>query len=371
MVHSRREEKLMQKALELAQNGYGMVEPNPMVGCVIVKHGEVIGTGWHERYGHAHAEVQALADCREKGAEPEGAEMFVTLEPCCHTGKTGPCTEAIIKAGINRVWAAVEDPSNHGAGKGFSRLSDAGVEVKAGLCEKQARYLNRAFFKWTKTKRPWVVLKWAQSSDGFLSSLRNRWISCNASREDVHRLRRSCQGILVGIRTVIADDPLLTPRPSDGKKPTRIVLDSRLTLPLDCKLINTADSPTLVVVTLNAMIAEQLKAEAIFEAGMDILAVAQSSGKCDLNIVIEELGKREMSKLLVEGGAEVIESFIAGGHADEVRVYVSPQELGEDGRVPSKRAMQRFAEGQGLFHTEQLTFGHDKCITGLVREELY
>jgi diaminohydroxyphosphoribosylaminopyrimidine deaminase/5-amino-6-(5-phosphoribosylamino)uracil reductase len=243
----------MQAALRLAQRGIGSVEPNPAVGCVIVKSGQVIGKGWHKRFGGAHAEINALEDCGTQSASPEGATMYVTLEPCCHSAKTPPCTDAIIDAGLAKVVVATVDPSEHANGKGVEQLRNVGIEVQTGVCEAQARLLNAAFIKFAATGKCWVTVKWAQSIDGKMTwadqSRERRWVSGKKSREDVHKLRRRVQAILVGINTVLADDPLLTARPSKGRKPTRIVLDSRLRIPLDCRLLATAKKVPLMIVS--------------------------------------------------------------------------------------------------------------------------
>jgi diaminohydroxyphosphoribosylaminopyrimidine deaminase/5-amino-6-(5-phosphoribosylamino)uracil reductase len=206
------DDKYMQVALKLAQRGVGSVEPNPAVGCVIVKAGRVVGRGWHRKFGAAHAEINALEDCRRLGVSPRGATMYVTLEPCCHYAKTPPCTDAIIDASLTKVVVAAIDPSEHANGKGIEQLRSEGIEVRTGVCETQARLLNAPFIKFAATGRCWVILKWAQSIDGkmALADQNNgrRWISGEQSRKDVHKLRRRVQAILVGINTVLADNPL-------------------------------------------------------------------------------------------------------------------------------------------------------------------
>ncbi len=261
--------KYMGMALRLARRGIGFVEPNPAVGAVIVKANQIIGKGWHKKFGGPHAEINALEDCKTLGIEPRGAAIYVTLEPCSHEGKTGPCTQAIIEAGLAKVFVAMIDPSEHAGGKGIEQLRDAGIEVQTGTCETEARLLNAPFIKFAATGRCWVTLKWAQSIDGKVATAEPRpsgsgWISGEQSRKDVHKLRRRAQAILVGVNTVIADDPLLTPRPSKSKKLIRIVLDNNLRIPLDCKLIKTArKSPVLIyaredIVRTNPEIAEKI-----------------------------------------------------------------------------------------------------------------
>jgi len=210
--------KYMGMALRLARRGIGSVEPNPAVGAVIVKANQVIGKGLHKKFGGPHAEINALEDCKTLGVNPRGAAMYVTLEPCSIQGKTGPCTQAIIEAGIAKVFVATIDPSEHAGGKGIEQLRDAGIEVLTGICETKAKILNAPFIKFAATGKCWVILKWAQSIDGKVAwaepqPSRGDWISGGQSRKDVHKLRRRSQAILVGVNTVIADDPLLTARP--------------------------------------------------------------------------------------------------------------------------------------------------------------
>ncbi|MFB0524826.1 MAG: bifunctional diaminohydroxyphosphoribosylaminopyrimidine deaminase/5-amino-6-(5-phosphoribosylamino)uracil reductase RibD, partial [Phycisphaerae bacterium] len=243
----------MQIALRLAARGIGSVEPNPAVGAVIVKDSQIIGKGWHQKFGGPHAEINALQDCKKIDVSPQGATMYVTLEPCCHYAKTPPCTDAIIAAGLAKVVVATIDPSEHANGKGIQQLRNAGIEVQAGLCEAQARLLNAPFIKFAATGKCWVILKWAQTIDCKLAyadrTEQQRWISNEQSRKDAHKLRRRAGGILVGINTVIADDPLLTPRPGRGKQPTRIVLDSSLRIPLNCQLLATAKKAPVLILT--------------------------------------------------------------------------------------------------------------------------
>ena len=320
----------MQTALRLARKGVGHVEPNPAVGCVIVRDGKIIGRGYHRRFGGPHAEIEALRDCAAKGHDPAGATIFVTLEPCCHHGKTGPCTEAIIAAGIGRVVAAVGDPAAYVAGKGFARLRKAGIAVEVGLCGEDAARLNAPFFKFARTGLPWVILKWAQSRDGYLARKKagkRRWISNAESRRDVHRLRRRCQAILVGVNTVIEDDPLLTPRPSMGKRPLRVIVDSRLRIPPSSRVLDTREFPTLVVTTKQGL-QNRTALHAIREQGAEIVAVPARQGRCDLRAILAELGKRNIQQLLVEGGPTILDCFVRARAGRRRLCLYCPDETG-------------------------------------------
>ena len=366
--------RYMQMALRLAAHGFGAVEPNPMVGCVIVKSNQIIGKGFHRKFGGSHAEINAIEDCKNIGAKPAGATMYVTLEPCCHHGKTAPCVESIIETKPARVVVATVDPSEHAQGKGISQLRSAGIGVEIGLCGREARLLNAGFFKFAKTKRPWVILKWAQSIDGRLawsdaSVNSDRWISGELSRKDAHKLRRSVQGILVGINTVIADNPLLTPRPPKGKKPVRIVLDANLQIPLSCKLLRTAKRLPVVIVTDKAAAeANPTKVRRIEKKGAELVYVPTSQGKCDLEAVVIELGKQVVAQLLVEGGVEVITSFLKGGFADAVKVYIAPKILGQAGAASIIESMAQLVDAASLHYVTVSQFEGDICISGLLKE---
>jgi diaminohydroxyphosphoribosylaminopyrimidine deaminase/5-amino-6-(5-phosphoribosylamino)uracil reductase len=341
MTHAR---DYMQLALQLAARGLGNVEPNPAVGAVIVKNGKIIGRGWHKKFGGPHAEINALADCKKQGANPKGATMFVTLEPCCHFGKTGPCTDALIAAKLKKVVVATIDPSKHANGKGLRQLRKAGIKVDVGLCEAEARVLNAPFMKFASTGKTWVTLKWAQSIDGKLAwaktDSRHRWISCEESREDAHKLRRQVGAILVGINTVLKDDPLLTPRPALGKKPLRIVLDNHLRIPLNCKLLKTTkDVPVLIVTRAVSLRTKAKKVKQIISRGAEILACPAS--RSNLQFLLTQLGKRGVQRLLVEGGPTVIGSFLKAKLADEVVIYVAPKILDAKGSADISWATNR------------------------------
>jgi len=388
--------KYMQMALKLAQRGIGSVEPNPAVGAIIVKSNQIIGKGWHKRFGGGHAEINALADCKKLAVNPQGATMYVTLEPCCHSGKTAPCTDAIIAAKLAKVVVATIDPSEHAHGAGLEQLRNAGIDVQVGLCEKEARLLNAPFIKFATTGKCWVILKWAQSLDGKLSypeGNEKRWISGEQSRKDVHKLRRRVQGILVGINTVIADDPLLTARPvrsvqrssaslpegltsngarpSRDKKAVRVVLDSHLRIPLSCRLLATAKKvPVLIVTSEEAVQTNPNKQEKIAQKGAELLTVPATQGRADLCFLLGELSRRGIAQLLVEGGPTVITEFLRQRLADEICVYIAPRILGGSGGIGISRSVAELAEAVGLHYVDIKRFGGDVRITGFSKKAI-
>jgi len=369
------DEKYMWMALRLARRGIGSVEPNPAVGAVIVKANQIIGRGWHKKFGGPHAEINALEDCKTLGVNPRGAVMYVTLEPCSHVGKTGPCTQAIIEAGLAKVFAATIDPSEHAKGKGIEQLRNAGIEVQTGICETEARLLNAPFFKFAATGRCWVTLKWAQSIDGKVAwaqkSDEQGWISGEQSRKDVHKLRRRVQAILVGVNTIIADDPLLTARPSKGKKLTRIVLDNHLRFPLDCKLIKTAKKSPVLIYTREDTIQNNPEiAEKITNKGAEVLTYPDMEGRSNLQFLLDELSKRGISHLLVEGGPSVLTSFLKEQLTDEIVVYIAPKILGAQGSVEITGPMAELTQAVGLHYVDIERFGDDVRLTGLTGKAL-
>ncbi len=365
------DERLMWSALKLAGRGISSVEPNPAVGAVIVKANQIIGRGWHKKFGGPHAEINALEDCKTLGVDPRGAVMYVTLEPCSHYGKTGPCTQAIIEAGLAKVIVAMTDPSEHACGKGIEQLRNAGIEVQRGICETEARLLNAPFIKFAATGKCWVTLKWAQSIDGKVATAEpqpsgSSWISGEESRKDVHKLRRRAGGILVGVNTVIADDPLLTARPSKGKKLTRIVLDNHLRLPLDCKLIKTAKKSLVLIYTNeNTVRTKPELAENITKKGVELFAYPDTRGRSNLQFLLDELSKRGIGHLLVEGGPRVLTSFLKEQLADEIIVYIAPKILGAQGSVDINGPMAELTQAVGLHYVDIERFGDDVRLTGL------
>lgn len=318
--------QFMRMALALAGEGEGRVEPNPMVGAVIVKDGRVIGAGYHRRFGGPHAEVEALRSCRRS---PRGATCYVTLEPCCHWGKTPPCTDALIAAGVRRVVAAVRDPFPAVRGGGFRTLRAAGVEVAVGLLRDDALRQNAPFFKLQRCGRPWVILKWAQSLDGRIATRSgdSKWISSPASRRAAHRLRGRVDAIIVGIGTVLADDPQLTCRLGPRLRvATRVVLDASARTPTTAALVRSARrTPTLIAVGTTAPASRVRRLE---RAGCEVLGVAGSTDLVALPMLLDELGRRRMTNVLVEGGSAVLGAFVDAGLADEAIVFVAPRIVG-------------------------------------------
>jgi len=315
----------MQRALELAARGRGCVEPNPMVGCVVVQGAEIIGEGWHRRFGEAHAEVEAL---RIAGHRAAGATMIVTLEPCCHQGKTPPCTRAIIEAGVARVVVAQRDPFAEVAGRGIAELEAAGIEVAVGLLEEEARRLNGPYRKLLATGRPWIVAKWAMTLDGKIAtrSGSSRWISGDESRKIVHALRGRVDAVLVGRNTAQRDDPLLTARPPGPRTALRVVTDTRASLPSQSQLVRTArEVPVLVAVGPESAEADRRR---LAEAGCEVLVLEGESHAARLDGLLLELGRRRMTNVLVEGGGRLLGSLFDAGAIDEVHVFLAPKLVG-------------------------------------------
>jgi len=356
-------EQFMLKALKLAKKGIGSVEPNPAVGAVIVKNGELIGKGYHKKFGFAHAEVNALEDCRKKRRSPKGATLYVSLEPCCVEGKTPACTEALIQAGISNVYVGCIDPSPKASGRGLKLLRKAGIEVYTGLCEEKAKLLNGPFLKFIKTKKPWVIVKWAQTLDGKLAYTdtdSNRWISNEKSRKQAHHLRRRAQAVLVGIKTVLADDPLLTPRPARGKSPTRIVLDRRLRTPLTSQLLQTVEqAPVLIITTRQTYKNKSKRIHKLTQRGAQILVVPSKDGKCDLVSLLRALGRRHIYQLLVEGGPKVITSFLQENLADEIHVFIAPKILAGAGSADLTKCLKLLKDSLDLQHVETKSLDGD------------
>jgi diaminohydroxyphosphoribosylaminopyrimidine deaminase/5-amino-6-(5-phosphoribosylamino)uracil reductase len=331
-------DEVMRRAIELARRGIGLVEPNPPVGAVVVDDQlRPVGEGWHERFGGPHAEVQALA---QSGPAARGKTLFVTLEPCCHFGKTPPCVDAIIAAGVRRVVVAMQDPFLQVAGQGIARLREANIDVEVGFLEDEARRLADPFCKLVETGLPYVHAKWAISLDGRIASRsgQSKWISNEASRAVAHRLRGRMDAIAIGIGTALADDPLLTARPPGPRVATRIVFDSQARLPLESQLVRTAGTVPLIVVVGSRTPAE--KVSRLRSEGVEVLASPAhedpaGAGRTDARAVMAELGRRRMTNVLVEGGSQLLGAFFDAQLIDEVHVFIAPKLLGgKDARSP-------------------------------------
>lgn len=314
----------MQRALQMAQSGQGRVEPNPMVGCLLVRDGVLLGAGFHARFGGPHAEVEALRD----SGDAHGATAYVTLEPCCHQGKTPPCTQALIKAGVTRVVVAMPDPFPSVDGGGVRELQDAGIEVEAGVLEQEARSLNAPYLRRLISKRPWVIAKWAMSLDGKIATRlgHSQWISNAASRAEVHRLRGRVDGIIVGRGTVIADDPLLTARPPGPRRAARIVIDSQARLPLTSKLCQTAkESPVLVAC---GPAASESALEGLRGAGCRVWVGCSDPDQRVSDLLAWLADQEGMTNVMIEGGPTVLASFWRRQVIDETQVYIASKLIG-------------------------------------------
>jgi diaminohydroxyphosphoribosylaminopyrimidine deaminase/5-amino-6-(5-phosphoribosylamino)uracil reductase len=345
----------LRRALELAERGRGRVSPNPLVGALVVRDGEVVGEGFHAELGGLHAERAALRDCLDREEDPAGATMYVTLEPCAHQGRQPPCVEAILAAGIERVVIASEDPTEKASGRGPGMLRDRGVDVAlaAGAEAAAARLLNQSFRKHARTGLPLVTLKLAMSLDGQTSTAPgdSPWISGELSRALVHRWRGESDAIAVGIGTVLADEPLLTARyPEPSHQPIRVVFDSQARLPLDSRLMSTLDqSPVLVVTSPDA---NPARTSALRGAGAEILVAGGSTPADRISSALGDLGRREITSLFLEGGQTLASAFASADQLDESRVFVAPLLLGAAGDVaraghPRRAALSSVSEPVG------------------------
>lgn len=356
----------MARALELAARGEGWVEPNPMVGCVVVREGVVIAEGWHQRYGGPHAEVNALAAL---GGSATGATMYVTLEPCCHQGQTPPCTDAVIAAGVRRVVVAQVDPFPAVAGQGIARLRAAGIQVEVGLLQAAAHQLNAPYRKLVQQRLPWVIAKWAMTLDGKLASRtgHSQWISNESSRAFVHQLRGRVDAILVGRGTVAADNPLLTARPPGKRLATRIVLDSLAHIAPDSRLVQSArEQPVLIAVSPQA---DAERCHRLRQAGCEVWTATSREPAARLRELLDELGARRLTNVLVEGGSQVLGTLFDLELIDEVHVFVALKLVGGQ-NAPSPVAgvgQSRIPELASLHSPRIEALGGDVYITGRLR----
>lgn len=337
------EEQFMKRAIELAKQGAGWTAPNPLVGAVVVKNGRVIGEGYHRKYGELHAERNALAACSE---DPAGATLYVTLEPCCHYGKTPPCTEIIIEKKIAKVVIGSRDPNPKVAGKGARILREHGIEVVEDYMREACDALNPVFFHYITTKTPYVVLKFAMTLDGKIATRTgaSKWITGEAARNHVHQLRGRYAGILAGIGTVLADDPMLNCRIDGAHQPLRIILDSQLRIPMGSRLVRSAkEYPLLIVCNESTRDREEgtSRIQKLEEAGAKVWTLPEKNGHPDLNVLMQRLGEEKIDSVLIEGGGTVNEAALKAHIVHHVYAYIAPKIFGgEDAKTP--------VEGSGI-----------------------
>jgi len=364
MSFSADDHQFMSRALFLAKKGIYTTAPNPNVGCVLVKDGTVVGEGWHEKAGEAHAEINAL---KQAGKKAEGATAYVTLEPCCHQGKTPPCTDALIKAKVKRVVAAMIDPHTKVAGKGLKQLKSAGILVEQGLLEEQAKELNLGFIKRMQKRLPYVRCKLAMSLDGrtAMASGESKWITSAAAREDVQRLRAKSSAILTGVGTVLADDPSMTVRLDNiDSQPIRVVVDTNLSMPTNAKMLKEPGQTVLMTCS-----ADEYAAQALKDAGADIHMMPYCNTSVDLKSVLQQLSDLHINDVLLETGATLSGAMLQAGLIDELIIYMAPVLMGNDARglfaLPGLESMHDKIE---LEITDQRVVGKDIRIIAKVKQ---
>ncbi len=357
------------RALELARKGEGQASPNPMVGAVLLCGSRVVGEGFHTYAGLSHAEIIALEAARENA---RGATLYVNLEPCCHTGRTGPCTQAIIAAGVRRVVAAMPDPNPAAVGRGFRQLRKAGIEVEVSDYGGQAHKLNEPFAKWIRTRQPFLTLKTALTLDGqaalprIRGSRPRRWITSEESRREVHRMRHASDAILTGIGTVLADDPLLTDRSGlpRRRKLLRVVLDSKLRLQPRSRIARSAEDDVLV---FTAAPAGSPRARRLRGIGVEVVRIVSRGSKLDLRAVMRELGRREILSVILESGPKLNRAALEAGIVDKRRLFVAPQIVGASANLPAFLGWG-IDKPHGLQNVTFQTFGPDISIEGYLRD---
>ena len=363
-------EAYMEMALSLAKKGTGYTDLNPLVGCVVVKEDQIIATGYHERYGGYHAERNALLGLSRE--EAKGAELYVTLEPCCHYGKTPPCTEIIIEKGIKKVYIGAMDNNPLVAGKGVAQLKEAGVEVETGILKEECEKSNEVFFHYMQTKLPFVAMKYAMTLDGKIAceSGDSKWVTSEESRNQVQLLRKEYKGIMVGIETVLADDPLLTCRIEPACNPVRIICDSRLRLPLDSQIVKTAHEVRTYVAYAKGAVIEKEKKEQLALAGIKLLCAGQGS-QLDVSLLIKLLSEEGINGILLEGGGTLNASMLRAGLVSRVYAYLAPKfVMGQQAKGPVMgEGIKKMADAILMTQTELFPVGEDILITGRIGDE--
>lgn len=354
----------MERALELAIKGSGKVNPNPLVGAVIVKDDEIIGEGYHECYGEAHAERNAVKNAIKS---VEGSTIYVTLEPCAHYGKTPPCVDLIIEKNFKKVVIGMLDPNELVAGKSIEKLKKHGIEVIVGIKEEECKRMNEVFIKYITSKTPFILLKSGMSLDGKIATYsgESKWITSKESREDSQNLRNRLHSIMVGVNTVIEDDPELTCRINTEKKLTRIIVDSNLRIPLDSKVVKNQDKLTIIATTLSA---DENKKQALRDLGLKVVEVPEKNGRVDLKEVVKKLGKEGIDSVLIEGGGTLNFSALEENIVDKVIFYIAPKILGGENSKNSiaGRGFSRLDDAVELKDINYRTIGEDLVIEGYI-----
>jgi diaminohydroxyphosphoribosylaminopyrimidine deaminase/5-amino-6-(5-phosphoribosylamino)uracil reductase len=360
------DEFFMEKAIKLARRGSGKTSPNPMVGALLVKEGKILGKGYHRRYGGAHAELNALRNAKE---DMKGAAMYVTLEPCCHHGWTPPCVDAIIGAGINRVVIGTVDPNPSVNGKGIQTLRNHGIQVKVGVLEERCRELNETYFKYIQTGIPFVTLKFAQSLDGRIATLRgnSQWISSPETLKLAHKLRATHDAVLIGIGTALTDDPSLTVRLVKGRNPQRIIVDSRLRIALTAKVLNDEEVDRTIIVATEG--ASRNKAQRLRNVGAEVLWVAKNPrGGVDMHDLLKQLGRMGVTSVLIEGGSQIITSLLRKGLADKIVLVVAPKLIGEGIEAVGNLEIHDLSKALRISGMKTRRLGNDIVIDGYLEK---
>ncbi|MCR1950037.1 bifunctional diaminohydroxyphosphoribosylaminopyrimidine deaminase/5-amino-6-(5-phosphoribosylamino)uracil reductase RibD [Clostridium sp. DSM 100503] len=360
------DKKYMQLAIDLAKNGKGKVNPNPLVGAVIVKNRKVIGQGYHKKYGGNHAEIEAINNSTES---VEGATIYVTLEPCYHYGKTPPCVDKLISSKISRVVIGSLDPNPLVSGKSIDKLKQVGIEVNVGVLEEECFRLNEVFMKYIKTKKPYVVLKSAISLDGKIATKtgESKWITGEISRLKVHELRNELSAIMIGINTVLQDDPSLTCNINNGRNPIRIIVDSNLRIPLDSKILkNSHNYKTIIATTKDA---DLKKKKLIEELGAEVLIIKSLNNKVDLNDLMIKLGELKIDGILLEGGGELNFSALKAEIVDKVMIFIAPKIIGGRNSKTSieGEGINLLSESYKIYNLKTENLGEDILLTGYIK----
>lgn len=346
-------EKYMKRAIELARNGIGKVNPNPLVGAVIVKNNRIIGEGFHEVYGGLHAERNAFKNLTESA---QGADIYVTLEPCCHYGKQPPCTQAVIENGIKNVYIGSDDPNSLVAGKGIKHLEAAGIKVTRGILKEECDALNPVFFHYITSKTPYVVMKYAMTIDGKTAcdTGESKWVTGEEARVHVQKTRNALPGIMVGVQTVINDNPLLTCRIPNGRNPVRIICDSNLRIPDGCSILQSAHQVKTIIATVSC---DQERIKHLEDMGVVIIKTQPADGRVDLKELMYKCGEFKIDGILLEGGGTLNHSALKAGIVNHVQAYIAPKIFGGSGRYTP-------VGGEGVLSPASAYLCDDMKITG-------